>query len=233
MKAHQYIVLLLVVTSLVVRPLLAPAQSLVDSGSMSTTSASVIPELPAVVYTRPTEATKLRNFSYDTFGPYPLVGAALIAGVDQATNTPPEWKQGAQSYSERFGSDFGILAVSTTTHYALAEAFKEDTLYYRCECRGIFPRLSHAVVSTLTGRHGEDGHRFFSVPALVAPYAGAMTAVYGWYPDRYGAKDGFRMGNYSLLEDVVGNIALEFVHGGPHSLLSHLHLNNAHGSPTQ
>ena len=25
-----------------------------------------------------------------------------------------------------------------------------------------------------------------------------MTAVYGWYPGRYGAKDAFRMGNYSL-----------------------------------
>ena len=82
-----------------------------------------------------------------------------------------------------------IGAVSTTTRYALAEAFKEDTLYYRCECTGLFPRLKHAVISTLTARRGEDGHRVFSVPALVAPYAGSMAAVYGWYPGRYGAKD--------------------------------------------
>ena len=53
--------------------------------------------------------------------------------------------------------------------------------------------------STLTARRGEDGHRVFSLPALVAPYAGAATAVYGWYPNRFGAKDAFRMGNYSLL----------------------------------
>jgi hypothetical protein len=28
---------------------------------------------------------------------------------------------------------------------------------------------------------------------------GTMTAVYGWYPDRYGAKDALRLGNYNLL----------------------------------
>ena len=67
-----------------------------------------------------------------------------------------------------------------------------------------------------------------NLPALVAP---SMTAVYGWYPDRYGAKDGVRMGNYNLLANVGGNIALEFLYSGPHSWLSRLHLNNAHGAP--
>jgi len=87
------------------------------------------------------------------------------------------------------------------------------------------------VISTLTARRGEDGHRVFSFPALVAPYAGTMTAVYGWYPSRFGARDALRMGNYNLLADVVGNIALEFLYGGPHSLLHRMHLNNGHGAP--
>jgi hypothetical protein len=100
--------------------------------------------------------------------------------------------------------------VATTTRYGLSEAFKEDTLYYRCECKGVFPRLSHALISTLTARRGEDGHRVFSFPALVAPYAGSMTAVYGWYPDRFGAKDAFRTGNYSLLAYAGENIAWSF-----------------------
>ena len=136
------------------------------------------------------------------------MGAAIAAGINQADNTPPECRQGAAGYSKRFASDFGIAAVTTTTRYALARAFREDTLYYRCECRGVFPRLSHAMLSTFTGRRGEDGHRVFSVSALVAPYAGTMTAVYGWYPGRYNAKDGFRMGNYSLLGYVAGTSLL-------------------------
>jgi hypothetical protein len=168
---------------------------------------------------------------FDAYGPYPAVGAALAAGITQADNTPPEWKQGAAGYGKRFASNFGIAAVTTTTRYALARAFREDTLYYRCECKGMLPRLSYAVLSAFTSRRGEDGHRVFSFPALVAPYAGTMTAVYAWYPGRYGAKDAFRMGNYTLLGYVGGNVALEFIYSGPHSLLHRMHLDNRHGAP--
>jgi hypothetical protein len=95
----------------------------------------------------------------------------------------------------------------------------------------VLPRLRHAVISTFTARRGEDGHSGFSFSDLVAPYAGTMTAVYGWYPGRYGAKDAFRMGNYSLLWYAGANIGLEFLYAGPHSLLSRMHLNNGHGAP--
>jgi hypothetical protein len=184
-----------------------------------------------MTYTRPKQTTKLRNYFFDAFGPYPIVGAALVAGINQADNTPREWKQGAEGYGKRFGSAFGIATVSTTTRYTLAQAFKEDTLYYRCACKGVFPRLSHAVISTVTARRGEDGHRVFSSSALVAPYAGTMTAIYGWYPSRHGAQDAFRMGNYSLLGYVAENTALEFLYSGPHSLLSRMHLNDTHRAP--
>ena len=164
---------------------------------------------------------------------YPIVGATFAAGFNQADNRPPEWKQGAGAYSKRVGSAYAIAGVTTTTRYALAEAFREDTLYYRCQCKGLFPRLGHAVISTFTSRRGTDGHRIFSFPALVAPYAGTMTAVYAWYPGRYDAKDGFRMGNYSLLGYVGGNVALEFLYSGPHSWRSRMHLNNGHGAQNQ
>jgi hypothetical protein len=224
--------LLLAIAGLTVLPPLAMAQSQGVSGASSRSAAlstKTTPPQPDLTYTSPTEKTKLHNYFFDAFGPYPIVGAALVAGINQAESTPPEWKQGAEAYGKRFGSNFGIAAVSTTTRYGLAKVFREDTLYYRCECKGFFPRLSHAVISTFTSRRGDDGHRIFSIPALVAPYAGTMTAVYGWFPDRYGAKDGFRMGNYNLLGYVGGNVAMEFL-GGPHSLLSRLHLNNGHGA---
>ncbi|HXN46632.1 MAG TPA: hypothetical protein VN893_08320 [Bryobacteraceae bacterium] len=220
---------LLAIASLAALPALAAVDSSPDSAGSSGAVAAPTPlELP---YERPTEATKLRNYFFDAFGPYPTVGAGIAAGVSQLSNSPPEWGQGAEAFGRRFGSAYGIAATSITTRYALAKAFNEDTLYYRCDCTGVFPRLKHAVISTLTSRRGLDGHRVFSVPALVAPYAGTMTAIYGWYPNRFGAKDAFRMGNYNLLLDVVGNISLEFFYGGPHSLLHRMHLNNGHGAP--
>jgi hypothetical protein len=231
MKIPQITLPLLLIANFLALPALAMPQSQSDSGNTSGTAPSAPPVQLNQTYTRPAQKTKLRNYFFDAFGPYPIVGAALTAGIAQATNTPPEWEQGAEGYGKRFGSSFGIAMVTTTTRYGLAEAFKEDTLYYRCECKGVFPRLRHAVISTLTARRGQDGHRVFSFPALVAPYAGSMTAAYGWYPGRYDAKDAFRMGNYTLLAYVAGNISLEFLYSGPHSLLSRMHLNNAHGAP--
>jgi hypothetical protein len=232
MKMGQGILFLLAIVGLAALPL-ANAQSLVDlndSSSSALPSATTTHPQQDASYLRPTQKIKLHNYLFDTFGPYPLVGAALAAGINQVDNTPPEWKQGADAYGKRVGSDFAIAGVTTTTRYALAQALREDTLYYRCECKGLFPRLGHAVISTFTSRRGTDGHRVFSFPALVAPYAGTMTAVYAWYPGRYDAKDGFRMGNYSLLGYIGGNIALEFLYSGPHSWRSRLHLNNGHGA---
>ena len=236
MKMRRITLLLLAIAFIAALPVLADGQALADSGNSA--SESALPSLgtthPQLVltYTRPTQTTKLRNYFFDAFGPYPIVGAAVAAGINQADHTPPEWKEGAGGYGKRLRSDFGIAAVSTTTRYALAQAFRQDTLYYRCECKSVFPRLSHAVISTFTARRGDDGHRVFSFPALVAPYAGTMTAIYGWYPRRYDARDAFRMGNYSLLAYVGGNIALEFLYSGPHSLLSRMHLNNGRGAPS-
>jgi hypothetical protein len=227
MGMQQSQIVLLLITGVVATLPQARSQSMSSSGgtSGSTTAGTV-----DLTYVRPAERTKVGNYVFDAIGPYPIVGAAIAAGIGQFTNSPPEWKQGAKGFSRRFGSDFAIAAISTTTRYGLAQALKEDTLYYRCECRGFLPRLRHAVISTLTGRQGEDGHRVFSIPQFVAPYAGTTSAVYGWYPSRYGAKDAFRMGNYSLLGEAGENIGLEFFYSGPHSLLSRMHLNDRHGA---
>ena len=228
MKIFPFVPLLFAMTGLGVLSPLGRAQSTVASSTSSSIaeapgSPTIDPPRPDLLYTRPTEKIKLRTYLFDAFGPYPFAVATLFAGIDQAQRNPPEWGHGAGAFGQRFGSNLAIAAVTTTTRYALAEAFREDTVYYRCECKGVFRRLRHAMISTVTARRGEDGHRRLSFPSLVAPYAGAMTAVYGWYPNRYGPKDALRMGNINLLEFMGENVALEFIYGGPHTIFSHLH----------
>lgn len=188
------------------------------ASAQSSPTAATPPETP-VAYHRPSEREKLRNFAFDTFGPYPILTAASGAGIQQAYGTPPEWRQGWGAYADRFGSNYGIQFITTSTRYALAEALREDTLYYRCSCTGFFPRLGHALLSTVTARRGDDGHYVFSLSALGSPYAGTMAAALGWYPSRYNAMDGFRMGNYNLAAAAGQNVALEFIYGGPHTML--------------
>jgi hypothetical protein len=233
MRIHRIILPLFLIAQLAAMSAQSKAQALAapDNPSPSIAVAPVVQANPA--YTRPTERMKLRNYTFDTIGPLPIIGVAIAAGINQESNAPPEWNQGLKGYGRRFGSDFGIATVSTTTRYALAEAFREDTVYYRCECTGFFPRLKHAAISTVTSRRGEDGHRVFSFPSLAAPYAGPMVAVYGWFPSRFGAEDAFRMGNYNLLVYVGGNIGKEFFHRGSGSFFSHKGADTSDQAHTQ
>ena len=64
----------------------------------------------------------------------------------------------------------------------------------------------------------------FSFAALAAPYAGTEAAALLWYHSRYEPMDGFRNGNYNLLVQAGLNVALEFIWGGPHTLLSQHHV---------
>jgi hypothetical protein len=238
MKMRRMAPILLRVAVLAAISQFAKAQAPTAGGASTPTTASPSSNTthvqPGETYTPPTTREKFLNYLFDSFGPYPIIGAAFVAGLDQASKRPPEWGQGAEGYGRRFGSNFGIALTTTTTHYVLAAAFREDTLYYRCECKGVLQRLGHAVISTITARRGQDGHHVFSFPGLVAPYAGTMTAALGWYPSRYSPKDGFRMGNYNLLAFTGGNIALEFLYGGPHTLLSRVHLGGSRvGKPSK
>jgi hypothetical protein len=213
-------------------PAMACAQATAPPASVAASASATPPAAPFPAYRRPTQAENLGNYSYDMFGPF-AIGVALVeGGIDLDDHTPPEWQLGFKGYAERTGSDFGIESVSTTTRYVLAEAFREDTHYYRCRCKGFFPRLGYAVVGNFIARRGDDGHKVFSVPGLVAPYAGTMTAVYGWYPGRYSGKDAFRMGNYTMLGYVGSNIGLEFLYTSPGSLLARLHLIHARAQDT-
>jgi len=191
---------------------------------------SRVPATASQAYSPPAQKQLLHDYIMDVVGPYPIFTASASAGIHMATDSPPEWRQGAAAFGKRFGSSFGIGAVETTARYGLGEALKEDTLYYPCECTGVFPRIRHAIVSSFTARRKADGHRVFSIPSLAAPYAGTFTGTYAWYPRRYGVEDALRMGDNGFFSYVGGNIALEFLEGGAHPLLSRLHIAIPNGS---
>lgn len=189
----------------------------------------------AAAYLQPSQQVKLNNYLNEAFGPYPMAWTMVVAGWHQARRTPPDWREGWAGFGERYASDYGNSVINISTRYALAKVFDEDTMYYRCTCRGVGPRLKHAVIATVFVHQGADGHRAFALPAIAAPYAANFAAVYGWYPRRYGAKDAFRSGNYGLLSYFVGNISLEFLspvlHAKRNSWMARLHFDNRHLAP--
>ena len=89
MKTPPFTRLLLAVVAMAVLSRSANAQLIADSVTPSSPAVSVSQAalLPQVAYARPTQKMKLRGYLFDAFGPYPIVGAALAAGINQGENT--------------------------------------------------------------------------------------------------------------------------------------------------
>lgn len=177
---------------------------------------------PGDLYVPPTEEQKFHDFLMNAVGPVAFAGASFAAAIDQASDSPHKWGQGADAYSVRLASNLGISLVTATAQYSLAETFHEDTTYYRCTCSGFFPRFWHAAASTVTARRGEDGYTSFSVALTVSPFIGPLTAANTWIPGRDGPILGAHMGVFNLLGQFGQNESLEFLYGGPHTLLGHI-----------
>lgn len=196
--------------------------------SVSHSSTIVSEPNPLLAYVRPSAHEKFRQYRFDAIGPYAFAKAIAAGGYQQATGSPPEWGTGIGSFGVRVASNFGIQVITVSARYGMAQVLHEDAAYYRCECTNFFHRVSHALISTVTARHGEDGHTYFSISGLASPYVGTLTAM-AWYPERFGYKDGLRMGNYNLAGQATGNLALEFIYGGPHTMFSTIRGSKSQG----
>ena len=83
MKLRRIMFSLLVIADLALLPVLARAQSSADSKDSSGTVASTSSGQVDLTYVRPTQRTKVSNYVFDAFGPYPIAGAAFAAGINQ------------------------------------------------------------------------------------------------------------------------------------------------------
>ncbi len=184
----------------------------------------------ATEYVRPTERQKLHAFeSSMRFGPYAIAAALIGGGIRTGVLTRRRNGEAAAGAfpEQRVANNFGIqLGYSDHALRARGSRSRGRLIYYHLRLHERFSSgFSHAVISTVTARRGEDGHATFSLSGLVSPYAGTMTAL-AWYPSRFGVKDGFRMGNYNLLDQAAKNVAFEFIYGGPHALLGRNHVSS-------
>jgi len=80
------------------------------------------------VYSR--SAEKMRHLTYvlGAFGPYPIVEAALTAGIDQADKTPPEWG----SSPRRMESDPGPVLRSRPSRRERVTHWRKPSGTTRC-----------------------------------------------------------------------------------------------------
>jgi len=186
------------------------------SGLVDTLAAAPAPYIP------PTEEQKVHDYAWNAIGPVAFAGAAFAGAIDQGFDFQKRWGQGWNAYGVRVASNLGISMVAATSEYAIAEADHEDTAYYRCACAGFGRRFVHAAISSVMSRRGEDGHLSLSPALIASPFIGPMVAANTWIPTHNGVHLGFTMGEHNLLGQFAQNEALEFVYGGPNTVLGRL-----------
>lgn len=171
-------------------------------------------------------AEAVHGFLSDSAGPYSIFMALATAGVHQASDNPPDWRQGFPALSARFGSNMGITGVGNAVRYGVGWSMGADFRFRKCQCASFRPRLRHALANTVIARR-RNGRAVLSLPNLIAPYAATTSAVYAWYPARYGMQDALRMGNYNLLGTLAGNIVFEFLPAKATNFLRRMHLGGS------
>ncbi len=113
---------------------------------------------PAMLATDSSERSP-GQYAKHELGPKAVVMAGAGAGINQATNTPREWGQGAAGFGRRFGSAFAKHVVQKGIQYPVARMLHEEISYRPSGKHGFGPRMKYALMGVVVthktnGNHG-------------------------------------------------------------------------------
>lgn len=161
-------------------------------------------------YTRPDANKRFKRYVKGVVGPVALVKHVVFAGISTWKNSPEEWGDNWEGFGRRLASGVGRSAIKGTTTYALDEAFKLDSAFYRSKKTTLGGRLGDALLSAFTARK-PDGKRVFGFPRIAGTYAASVISAEAWYPKRFDYKDGLKSGTISIGLNAFFNVFREFV----------------------
>jgi len=144
----------------------------------------------------------------------------VTAGIEQAENTFPGYRQGAAGYARRYGAATGDLVSGTFLGGAIFPwILHQDPRYFYKGTGTIKRRTWYAITRVVVCRNDKGKDQFNYSGILGDLAAGALSNAY--YPP--GSREGpaltFEEGALNLLGDAAGNIVQEFAlkHLTPHS----------------
>jgi hypothetical protein len=126
---------------------------------------------------------KLRYASENAFGIPSIVFAAAGAGVNQAQDLSPEFRQGAEGYGRYIWHSYSDQAVdSYFVDFFLPEAFHTDPRYHPLRFGGAWARMK-CVGASLVLTHTDSGKVTFNTPQVLGSgMAASVSSLY--YPER-------------------------------------------------
>ena len=150
-------------------------------------------------------ATK-NSFDYSSF-----LFVGIQAGVEEATNTYPEFHHGAAAFGRYYWHTFADQALGNYLTGAIFPAItREDPRYYTLYHGGFWRRTEYAMSRIVITRN-DAGDSTFNFSEILGN--GTATAVGGYYypsQERGGAGETLERWATQLLTDAVGNVFEEF-----------------------
>jgi len=144
------------------------------------------------------------------FDPFTFAVAGLDAGLSQAENSFPEYRQGALGFAKRFGASYADSFDSTMIGNALLPVLlKQDPRYFRKGSGSFASRVLYAVSSTVRCKNdnGNWGPNYSNVLGNVA--AGGIANLYYPAADR-GVGLTFQRAATVTAEGAMGAVFIEF-----------------------
>ena len=118
-----------------------------------------------------------------TYGPLSFASSLAGAGINQARDAVPEWGQGVEGYSKRFGSSFCQKAIAKSVQFGLGSLLHEDPRYFSSRHSGIVKRALYAAGQNFISYKDSGGARF-SYTRLAGTATGAIISRQ-WRPEAY------------------------------------------------
>jgi len=195
--------------ALLVCAMAAQAQQTETSNPKQDNSNTVIPNTPSA--SKPlTPGGKLKIAEFDAVHPLRIAGAAVSAGIAQASDPYPEWGDGGEGYAKRFGA---AVADEASGHifkgFLFPALLRTDPRYFRKENGGAGARIGYAVTRVFVTRT-DSGHSTFNASEFLgAASSAALSTVY--YP-RSGSStnDAISRAGLGVASDMGWNVFKEF-----------------------
>jgi hypothetical protein len=153
---------------------------------------------------------KFQLFYKGETDPWPFGLALVVAGINQAKNTYPEWGQGVQGYAKRFGGAYTDAFIGNFFGNAvLTTILHEDPRYFQKGTGGFTKRFLWAAASTIWCRrdNGTWGPNYANVGGNLI--GSAISRIYYPASERTVGntiEDGFTVS----AEGIVGSEVIEF-----------------------
>jgi hypothetical protein len=147
-----------------------------------------------------------------TIDPVNFAITGVVAGVQQATNTPSGYGQGAQGYAKRYGASYADFVTGTFIGGAiLPSLLKQDPRYFYKGTGSVRSRVLYAIANSVICK-GDNGHWQPNYSSILGSLAsGGISNLYYPAQNRNGAGLTFENALIGIGETAATNLLQEFV----------------------